>query len=101
MNTQELVTQVKARFSHNSSKEYLKQKYTNKLLVADQNGLWQADQQTISFLSSLVTPTTVLIDTFGNPVEVNRESLLVKLKETYETVMQEWYTEYKELENNR
>ena len=42
-----------------------------------------------------------LIDTFNNPVQVNRDKLLVLLKETYNQVMLEWYKEWKELESKR
>jgi hypothetical protein len=42
-----------------------------------------------------------LIDTQNNPVEVDREKLLAKLKSLYEQVMADYYTEWKELENKR
>lgn len=101
MDTKTLISEAKARFSHNSAKEYLKEKYTAKLLIADQGGLWKADQQTITFLSSFINTEIVLIDTFNNPVKVNRQELMDKLCETYKTVMDEWYNEWKELENKR
>jgi hypothetical protein len=43
----------------------------------------------------------VLIDTFNNPVQVNRDILLELLKETYNKVMLEWHKEWKELESKR
>jgi hypothetical protein len=101
MDTQELVTEAKLRFSHNSAKQYLYEKYTNKLTIAEQNGLWRADTQTISFLNSFNTKSLILIDTFDNPVQVNRLELLKKLTETYQIVMQEYFIEYKKLEDNR
>lgn len=101
MDTKTLVTEAKARFAYNSAKEYLKEKYDPKLLVADQGGLWRADQSTISFLETCNIARLVMIDTFNNPVEVDRSSLLDKLAKTYHEVMYEWYREYKELENKR
>ena len=44
MDTKTLITEAKARFAHNSAKDYLKEKYDAKLLVAEQGGLWKADQ---------------------------------------------------------
>jgi hypothetical protein len=41
------------------------------------------------------------MDTFQNPVLVDRSELLVKLKEVYRSVMAEWYNESKELESKR
>ncbi len=101
MDTKSLVIAAKARFNHNSAKAYLKEKYDAKLLVADQGGLWKADQQTIAFLSASGNEEIVLIDTFDNPVKVNRKELLDKLTDTYWNVMNEWHDEWKELESKR
>ena len=102
MDTKTLISEAKARFAHNSTKAYLKDKHDSKLIVADQGGLWRADQQTISFLYSMNSDNyIVVIDTFDNPVLVNRDKLLETLTTTYNTVMLEWYKEWKELEGKR
>ena len=102
MDTKTLIAEAKARFSHNSAKAYLKDKYDSKLIIADQGGLWRADKQIISFLSSMNEDNfVILMDTFDNPVQVNREKLLTVLKDTYNTVMLEWHKEWKELEGKR
>ena len=101
MDTKTLITEAKARFAHNSAKEYLREKYEAKLLIAEQGGLWKADQQTIAFLSASNNESIILIDTFDNPVKVNRKELLDTLAAIYWTVMKEWHTEWKELENKR
>jgi hypothetical protein len=104
MDTKTLLAEARARFNHNSAKAYLSEKFNAKLIVAEQGGLWKADQQTISFLSSMINDyddRVVLMDTFQNPVLVDRSELLSKLKSVYNTVMAEWYNEWKELENKR
>lgn len=104
MDTKSLVIAAKARFNHNSARAYLKEKYDAKLLVADQGGLWKADQQTITFLTVMTNDyddKVVLMDTFDNPVLVDRSELLTKLKNVYNSIMSEWYNEWKELENKR
>lgn len=101
MDTKTLISEAKARFNHNSAKAQLKDKYDSKLIVAEQNGLWKADAQTIALLSTLDTEFAVLMDTFNNPVEVNRNDLLQSLRTTYTSVMQEWHDEWKELESKR
>jgi len=84
MDTTTLIAEAKARFSHNSAKAYLKDKYDSKLIIAEQGGLWRANQQTISFLNSMSSDNfVILIDTFDNPVQVDREKLLTILKDTY------------------
>ena len=101
MDTKTLISEAKARFNHNSAKAYLKEKYDAKLLVAEQGGLWKADQQTITFLATSTNDKIVVMDTFDNPVLVNRYELLNRLQKVYNDVMLEWYTEWKELENKR
>ncbi len=104
MDTKTLITEAKARFAHNSAKDYLKEKYNAKLLVAEQGGLWRADKETIAFLSIIANDwddRVVMIDTFQNPVLVDRAELLSKLKQVYHSVMSDWYNEWKELEGKR
>lgn len=104
MDTKTLIAEAKARFAHNSAKEYLKEKYEAKLLIAEQGGLWRADKETIAFLSAMSNDyddRIIMIDTFQNPVLVDRYELLTKLKQTYNDVMLEWYNEWKELESKR
>lgn len=104
MDTKTLISEAKARFAHNSAKDYLKEKYEAKLLVAEQSGLWKADKETIAFLSVMINDyddRVILVDTFQNPVLVDRGELLSKLKQVYNSVMLEWYNEWKELESKR
>lgn len=104
MDTKTLISEAKARFAHNSAKDYLKEKYEAKLLIAEQGGLWKADKETIAFLSVMINDyddRVILVDTFQNPVLVDRSELLSKLKQIYNGVMLEWYNEWKELESKR
>lgn len=103
MDTNTLLTDIKARFAHNSAKAYLTEKYNAKLIVADQGGLWRADAQTISFLLSLQSlgSEMILLDTFNTPVKVDRIELIKKLSEVYTQVMTEWHQEWQELETKR
>lgn len=101
MDTRLLVEETKARFAHNIAKDYLKNKYTGKLIIAEQNGLWKIDTQFIAFLSSVTTETVVIVDQYNNPVQVNTKELLEVAINTYHRVMTEWYDEHKKLENKR
>jgi hypothetical protein len=101
MDTKQLLTEVKARFNHNSAKAYLKDKYESKLCVADQGGLWKITPELISAVSSFTTDTVVLLDNYGNPVKVNRANLLLKLEKTYNDVMEQWHSEWATLEKAR
>jgi hypothetical protein len=101
MDTNELINDLKIRFNHNSAKDYLKNKYESKLIVAEQGGLWKATIEIISFLSTNNQEQIVLMDSFNNPVKVDRILLLNKLTNIYNQVTNEWYTEWSELERQR
>lgn len=101
MDTKSLIQEAKARFNHNSGKEYLKDKYNAKLIVASQGGLWKATPELIGFLASSTDEYVVLLDTYENPVLVNRVNLHDVLDKTYRDAMDQWFTEYKELERKR
>ena len=101
MNTDELITYSRARFDHAAARRVLKEKYEARLIVADQNGLWKADIPTLTFLSASFYEEVILVDTFENPVKVNRKLLLDKLLEVYDTTMEAWLKEWQELENKR
>ena len=101
MDTASLISDAKARFSHNSAKAYLKDKYHSKLIVAEQGGLWTASPALISFLSAIDTEYVVIIDNFDNPVSVNVSELREKIVYTYTTVMDAWHAEWESLESKR
>ena len=101
MDTKTLINEAKARFNHNSAKQQLKDKYQSKLIIADQGGLWEATPELIAMLTAFDDNFIILMDNFNNPVQVNREKLLTVLKDAYQKVMLDWYTEYKELETKR
>lgn len=101
MDTASLIAEAKARFSHNSAKAQLKDKYDGKLIVADQGGLWKATPELIGYLASSTDDIVILIDNFENPVLVNRIALHDVLYKTHNDTMQLWFSEWKELESKR
>jgi len=101
MDTNQLIADTKARFSHNSAKAYLKDKFNSKLLVAEQGGLWKATPELLGFLASSTDEQVILIDNFENPVLVNRIALHDVLYKAYNDAMTLWFSEWKELEQKR
>lgn len=101
MDIKNLLAESKARFNHNSAKAYLAEKFKSKLIVAEQGGLWKADAETILLLNSFTSANLILVDTFNNPVKVNRQQLLEKLQQTYDTTMEQWHAEWQILESKR
>ena len=101
MNTQTLISEAKARFNHNLAKQYLKDKYQVKLIVANQGGLWKASPELMVFLDNEGSEELVLLDLYENPIKVNRPQLASTIRDTYNSVMQDWYNEWSILEKKR
>jgi predicted transcriptional regulator len=101
MDTKKLLADAKARFNHNSAKKYLSEKYQSKLVLADQGGLWKITPALLSQLNSSTAKTLILIDDYGNPVQVDRKLLLLKANEIYVSVMDAWLYEFNDLSSKR
>jgi hypothetical protein len=101
MDTKQLLTEVKARFNHNSAKAYLKDKYESKLCVANQGGLWKITPELLVFVGSADSTELILLDSYENPIKVNRLELLTLLRNTYNIVMEQWHNEWSTLEKAR
>jgi CTP:phosphocholine cytidylyltransferase-like protein len=93
MDTKQLIKDAKARFDFNSQKQELKDKYEAKLIFADQGGLWTANSYLFSLLHFLTDDYIIIIDNYGNPIQVNRSTLFTKASTIYQTVMQQWHLE--------
>jgi hypothetical protein len=100
MDTKQLLTEVKARFNHNSAKSYLKDKYESKLCVASQGGMWKITPELIMFLST-GADDLILLDSYENPIKVKRQELLNTVSNTYNYVMEQWHNEWSTLEKAR
>ena len=102
MDTKDLITEAKAKFSYNSTKAYLKDKYQSKLIIAEQGGLWKISPELITLLSSVYIPDViVLLDLYENPVKINRSKFLQKAINTYQSVMNDYLVEWEKLKKNR
>jgi len=101
MDTKTLIKDAKARFEHNSAKQLIKEKYQQKLMVANQSGLWKASPELIGYLSINPADKVFLLDSYENPVFVNRIELLEVLNKTYNATMELWNKELQELRQYR
>lgn len=101
MDAKALIREAHARFDHNQAKQILKEKYKQKLTVASQGGLWKITPELLSFLKSTEADEMILLDSYENPVKVDVIQLLNLLKETYNTVMLDWHTEFETLRHKR
>lgn len=102
MDTKDLIAEAKTKFSYNSTKAYLKDKYQSKLIIAEQGGLWKITPELITLLSSVYIPNDIiLLDLYENPVQIDRPKFLQKAINTYQSVMTAYLAEWEKLKKNR
>jgi hypothetical protein len=102
MNTEDLITHVRARFDHETAKQTLREKYQAKMLFAYNEGLWSAGPELITVLSSIqVNESAVILDLYETPIKVNPKELLVLTIERWQEQMNAWLIEYNENQNKR
>lgn len=101
MDTKALIKEAKARFDHNAAKQLLKEKYQAKLIIANQGGMWKVTPELITFVDSAGSQELILLDSYENPIKVNRPELLKTIVDHYNTVMEQWYNDFEDLKKNR
>ena len=102
MNVDEIKSVIKTRYDHNMAKQAMKEKYHSKLIITSQSGCWQITPQFISFLNNQeLGEHVVILDYYGNPVKVDRNSLLTECINQYNMVMNEWLDEHNQIRKQR
>lgn len=101
MDTTALVREAAARLKFQEAKQHLNQKYSNKLSITNQGGLWKITPAFLGFLMSYPNTVAYITDEYGNVLEVNVPELLIEAHKTYETVMKEWHANIAELKKSR
>ena len=103
MSTSVFIKRARDRFSHHDSRQYLIEKYQNKLQVTYDGSLFKVSAELIAFLKQPLLPNTtvddtiIIVDVYNNPVKVNRQEFLNLASETYSEVMSQWHEEYTQL----
>lgn len=80
----------------------LKERISEELCLAYNGGLFKVTPELIAFLATWPGMGLMYIeDSYGNPIQVERERFLSKLRERYEAVMHEWHAEFQVLKSAR
>ncbi len=96
----QLVTQIKSRFDHATSKKILREKYHSKMTFAHAGGMWHAGPELLTLLS-VCEETAVIEDLYGTPVKVAVPELAVLAQQRWQEQMNAWLVESEELSRQR
>ena len=101
MDTENIIKQSRARFDHNQAKQVLREKYEAKMLFAYNGGMWRAGPELLMTISVCPDENSVLIDEYGNPVQVNTLELELLAQQRWQEQMNGWLNEFQELSRKR
>ena len=101
MDTDKLVAHSRARFDHAAAKRTLKEKYEAQLIFGWNGGMFETTPEMITFFALCGDKRVVVLDMYGNPIEVHALTLLNLMRAKWEVCMQAWHTEYEELNKKR
>ena len=102
MNTEQLIAHGRARFDHVAARRLLKEKYQARLTFAYAGGMWCAGPELLTLLA--VCPdreSAVILDLYGNPVQVNVDDLELAAQQRWQEQMNGWLAEYIDLSKQR
>ena len=102
MDTDQLITQARARFEHAAAKRLLKEKYQAKMLFAYRGGMWRAGPELMNLTGACGREgDAVFPDLYENPVMINVAELRTMCQERWHEQMTAWHVEYENLLKQR
>jgi len=101
MDTENIIKQSRARFDHNQARQILREKYEAKMLFAYNGGMWRAGPELLITIAVCPDEDSVLIDEYGNPVQINTLELELLAQQRWQEQMNGWLNEFQELSCKR
>ena len=102
MDTDQILSQARARFQHESARRLLKEKYQAKMIFAHAGGMWCAGPElNCTIFTCGRMGQVVLEDLYGNPIKVDTKELMALSQERWHEQMNAWLVEYTELSRQR
>jgi hypothetical protein len=97
----DILSQVKQATEFQINKLALSERIKTQLHLAYNQGLFFITPELIGFLNAWDSTELVLMDSYGNPVKINRPEFLAQAKQHYQTVLNDYYIEYERLRTIR
>ena len=102
MNAEQIRTISKRKYLHQLAKLANKENHEAQLLITVNGGTFRITPELIAFLAVPDLPITIyLLDTYENPVELDRKEFLASCIERYNTVMQSWWDANEQINKQR
>ena len=100
-NVEEIVDQIKLATDYQINKRVLREKILTELHMPYENGLFKITPELIAFVTVWDRDILYLEDVYQNPIKVSKDTFLIKAKQHYQSVMNEWHQQHEELKRIR
>ena len=97
----QLVEEIKQSTDYQINKRILREKIQTDLHFAYNGGLFKATQELIGFLNAWDAEEIYVEDTYQNPIQVNRQELLILATQHDQMAMNAWHIQHDELKRAR
>ncbi len=101
MSPDSIIQHSRARFSHESAKRLLREKYEAKMIFGYNGGMWQAGPKLQTTLLTCPDAEAVLLDLYENPIRVDTKELYRMSQQRWQEQMNAWLIEYEESRKQR
>ena len=92
---------AQAKFEHSVHKKTIREQCEKEFYVAHNGGMFKIDQGLIAFLYAWEDDKIYMIDSYDNPIEVDRKKLLELGKQAYQHAINTYQTNYEQLKTTR
>jgi hypothetical protein len=96
-----IVATIKDATDYQTNKRILHEKMQSELHLPYNGGMFYVDMTLIAFLGQWHQKELVLLDTYQNPIKVDKHELLKLANERYQAVMNTWHDQHTKLKQIR
>ena len=92
---------AKQRLDWNRQRLTLHESQQARLTVPHNGGLFTVDMTLLVYLRTTTVDECVLVDSYGNPVQVDVAQLLEQCEQRWQEVLNDWHNQYQQLKSVR
>lgn len=97
----QITAEIKRATDYQVNKRILREKIQTDLHFAENGGLFKVTPELLAFVATWPVDQIFLEDVYGNPIELSKQTFLVKAQQHYQIVMNRWHQQHDELKRQR
>jgi hypothetical protein len=102
MDSNDLISQSRAKFDHAAARRVLKEKYQAKMIFGYRGGMFCADPGLLALLQSIpVQDEVVILDLYENPIKIDPSELQHIAFDRWQEQMNAWLIEFEQNSQQR